>query len=284
MSPVVTGYGGAPHGPDDEVATLILGSTGVPFLPSEPTSSMSGWLEGRPTPLSGIARHVAAQAPEDATVIATAPGPLTLATAARAAAHPAYRTHLALDALVAWTEHRLEELRALRPDVSLCVVLDEPALAVFTADAPDAGRYRDVATSTLAEMVDRSPVPLVVRTTDDTDWSIIAAARPARVGWNATDLGFGFEEHVDAVARAVGEGMGIMWGVASVDTAPLGSDDVTLARYRAALARLVVAGAPISAIRDDAWFSPSGSMEHLRVERARQVLRQVAAIAGEVDD
>jgi hypothetical protein len=284
VSPVVTAYGGAPHGPDDDVAGLILGSTAAPFLPSEPASSMTGWLEGRPKALSAIARRVAEGAPEGSTVVATAPGPLTLATAARAAAHPAYRTHLALDALVAWSEHRLDELERIRPDVTLVVVLDESALAVFAADSPDASRYRDVATSTLAEIVGRAPVPLVICTGGDTDWSIIAEVRPARVCWNATELAFGFEEHIDALAQAVGEGMGIVWGVASVDPAPLGSDDVTLARYRAALARLVVAGAPISAIRDDAWFVPSGSMEHLRVERARQVLARVAAIAGEADD
>lgn len=284
MSPRVTAYGGAPAGTDDEVAASILEGTDVPFLPAEPVSSMSGWLEGRSQPLSDVARRVVEGASHGSAVVATAPGPLTLATAARAAAHPAYRTHLALDALVVWTEGRLRELESIRPDLELVVVLDEPALAVFAADAPDAGRFRDVATATLSEIVDRCPAPLVIRTDDDTDWSIVSEARPARVAWNATDLGFGFEEHVDTVARAIGDGMGVMWGVASVDPAPLGSDDVTLARYRTALARLVVAGAPISAIRDDAWFAPSGSMERLQVERARQVLARVAAIAGEAHD
>ncbi len=65
---------------------------------------------------------------------------------------------------------------------------------------------------------------------------------------------------------------------------PQGSDDVTLGRYRTALARLVVAGAPIRAMRDDAWFVPNASMERLDVGRAGRVLDRVAVIAGEADD
>lgn len=283
MSPIVSAFGGAPQGSPEDVAELIRTHTDVPFLPSDVATSLTGWLDGEPRALSDVARVVLEQAPSGR-VVETAPGPLTLAMAARAAAHPAYRTHLALDALVSWLEKRQEEVSAIRDDVMVLAVLDEPALAAFAPDAVQSDAYRDVAVSVLGSMVERSPVPVAIRTSDDTDWSLIAEARPALLGWNVTDLGFGFDQHVDSVARAVGEGMGVMWGVAGVEPAPQSSDDVTLTRYRTALAKLVVAGAPIGAIRDHAWFVPNGSMERLGTDRARRVLENVAAIAGEADD
>ncbi len=283
MSPTVTAFGGAPQGGDDDVVDLILGMTTAPFLPADVGSSMSGWLEGTPRPISEVARRVVEGAAEGAHLVTTTPGPLTLAMAARAAAHPAYRTHLALDALAAWIEARCEEIARHRSDLLVTIVMDEPALAVFAPDAPEAGRYREVAVKTLATMVERSDAPLVIHSGEDTDWSVVAAAEPAYVGWNTTELGVGFEAHADEIARAIGDGMGIMWGVASVEPTPQGSDDVILARYRAALARLVVAGAPIAAIRDDAWFAPSGSMERLDVGRAQRVLERVAALTGELE-
>jgi len=284
MSPVITGYGGAPVGPPDAVAVLITGATSAPWLPSENASSVTRWLEGTPRPLSETAGLVLDAAREGATVVTTAPGPLTLAMAARAAAHPAYRTRVALDALVAWIDAHTADVHERRPDLSVVVVLDEPALSAFAPDARSGDQYRDVAVAALAEMVARSPIPVVIRTDGDTDWSIVAEVRPARVGWNVTDLGFGFDQHADSIAEAIGGGMGVMWGVASVEPSPQSSDDVTLTRYRTALARLVVAGAPIAGLRDDAWFVPNGSMERLGVDRAGRVLDRVATIAGEADD
>lgn len=284
MSPIISAFGGAPQGSDEDVAEFIRTRTDVPFLPSDVATSLTSWMDGTPRPLSDLARRVLSDAPVSGRVVETAPGPLTLAMAARAAAHPAYRTHLALDALVSWFERRQTEIAETRDDVTLVAVLDEPALSAFAPDATEVDDYRAVAVSVLQTMVERSPVPLAIRTADDTDWSVVAEAQPAFIGWNVTDVGFGFEQHVDAVAEAIGRGMGVMWGVASVEPVPQGSDDVTLARYRTAFARLIVAGAPIRAIRDDAWFVPNASMERLGVERAGRVMDQVAAIAEEADD
>jgi hypothetical protein len=284
VSPVISGYGASPQGTPVEVAGLILETTDAPWLPSDVATSMAGWLEGTPRPLSETAALVLDGARDGAVVVATVPGPLTLAMAARAAAHPAYRTHLAIDALVSWIERRMFDVAAVRDDVALRVVLDEPAMSAFAPDAVDAERFREVAVNALATIVARSPAPLVIRTSDDTDWSVIVDAGPAFIGWNVTDLGFGFEQHVDAVAEGLGSGMGVMWGVASVEPTPQSSDDVALTRYRTALARLVVAGAPLRAIRDDAWFVPNGSLERLGVDNARRVMRQVAGIAEEAHD
>ena len=284
MSPKITAYGGSPQGQDIDVARFILETTSAPWVPGEVVSSLTGWMEGTPQALTSTARTVLEGAASGSTIVTTAPGPLTLAMAARAAAHPAYRTHLALDALVSWIARHRADVESVRDDVEMLVVLDEPALAAFAPDAGDVDRYRQVAVSTLTAIVDRSPLPIVIRASEDTDWSVVAEAAPAFVGWNVTELGFGFDQHIDEVAKAIGNGMGVMWGVASVEPAPQGSDDVTLNRYRTAFAKLIVAGAPIRAIREDAWFVPNGSMERLGVDRARRVMGTVREIAEEADD
>ena len=263
---------------------MITAATTVPFLAADLATSMEGWMNGLAEPLSGIARLTLDLAPTGATVVTTAPGPLTLALAARAAAHPASRPQLAVDALVAWMVGRRDDIAHLRPDVDIVVVLDEPALSAFAPDRPDAERYRPVAVDALVEVVATAPLDIAIRYEEDTDWSVVAAAGPRYVAWNVGALGVRFDEHTDAVARAIGSGMGVMWGVAGVGPSPVGSDGVAISRYRTALARLVVAGAPLAQIRDDAWFIPNGSMERLSVERARRVMEQVADVAGAIDD
>lgn len=282
MSPVLSGFGGAPVGDDEDVADLILRTTTVPYLPAEAASSLVGWLEGTPRPLTALDRRILDGCPTGGRVVTSVPGPVTLAMAARAAAHPAYRSQVAVDALCRWISARTEEVAAIRPDLTMTVLLDEPALSVFAQDDPDLEHHRVAAIETLAAVVGACETPLIIRCDEDTDWSIVAAVTPAGVCWNVSELGDRFESHLDTVAAAIGRGMRVVWGVASAEPSPTGSDLVTVTRYRTNLAKLVVAGAPLEMTRDEAWFVPNASVEHLDTTAAARVMARVAEVVAEV--
>lgn len=284
MSPLVSAFGGAPVGSDDEVAAMITATTDAPFLPAVVTSSLLGWMNADVEPIAGSALRTLQLAPEKASVVATAPGPITLATAARAMAHPAHRTLLAVEALVRWMQRFRDQVEGHRGDVELVVVLDDPALAAIGPGVEVPESYRSIAAEAIAEVVASAPVPVAIRCEEDTDWAVVAAARPAFVAWNTHALASGFDDSTDELAAAAGDGMRIMWGTIGTEPGTTEHEHVTVDRYRTALAKLVVAGAPLAAVRDDAWFTPAGTLERLDLVQARRVMQQVAVVAGHADE
>jgi methionine synthase II (cobalamin-independent) len=186
-------------------------------------------------------------------------------------------------ALPARIRDHLDELRAAAPDAAVTVVLDEPALAALSGPgAPEAGR--EAAREALQAVVSALDVPVGVHCCGDADWSIVTPSRPAVLSWDVAQLGPAFRASVGEVAAAIGAGTRVAWGLVPTDGSALPPATDPVLRYRTVLAELVVAGAPVAPMREDAWATPACGMAGMTVGQAEVVMKRVREIAGVLDD
>ena len=208
-----------------------------------------------------------------------ATGPVTLALGFLAAGHPGESL---LDCVVTGLTDRVDNhvasLAARLPSADITLIFDEPGLSGllipgFPITSEDAGQV-------LRKVITAAPVPAGVHCCADTDWSVVASAGPSLISWDINALGAAFLEHVEAIAAATWEGMGFIWGVAPTQTQPVPSD--LGGRLQRIVGRLVMSGAKMAGLLEDAMFSPACGLAGLTEGQAEIVARTVVQLAEEL--
>ena len=301
----MTGVGSLPHIDPAQAARFVLETTSVPYLPQLPNRHPEermlvqwgdglcgcGAVEGN----IGLAygqpagtRHEAFGGSEgildrlDRGVVSVktqATGPVTLALGLLSAGHPGEGLlDCVTDGLMRRVEDHLRSVQDRFPHVEITLVFDEPGLSgllvpgfpITPADA------RQVLTEVLAAC----SVPAGIHCCADTDWSVVTSARPALISWDVSALGTAFAKHVETIAAATWEGIGFIWGIVPTQQQPLPADlDVRLQRI---VGRLVMSGAKMAGLLEDAMFSPACGLAGLSESQAEIVARTVVRLAGEL--
>jgi methionine synthase II (cobalamin-independent) len=208
-----------------------------------------------------------------------ATGPVTLALGLLSAGHPGQSLLDCVTAgVIGRVEDHLRSVRARLPDAEVTLILDEPGLSGLLV--PGFPISPQNARQVLTEVLAATSVPAGIHCCADTDWSVVTSARPALISWDVSALGVAFEEHVEAIAAATWEGTGFIWGVVPTQAQPLPSDlNVRLQRI---VGRLVMSGAKMAGLLDDAMFSPACGLAGLTESQAEIVARTVVQLAGEL--
>ncbi|MDJ0952270.1 MAG: hypothetical protein QNJ81_01200 [Acidimicrobiia bacterium] len=300
MTLVRCGVGSLPHIDPEIAADFVLATCDVPYLPQLPNrhpqeSMLVQWgdgiggagVDGNTLAVGGhpgiseeafrgaaatLARVNGGQVKTQAT------GPVTLAAALRAGGVDAPGlVQQVTKELLARIELHLDWVGGHADDVVL--VLDEPALAALGEHdtIPDAAR------SALESIVASLGVSVGLHCCGDTDWGGVADIGFDWLSWDVSTFGSGFHNGVDRIARALGKGTRIMWGIVPTTPGPLPETHVLVGRYGTAVANLVVAGAPFAALRADAWFTPACGLAGVSVAEAEKVADKLAEVVGEVE-
>ncbi|NOX21600.1 MAG: hypothetical protein GXP36_00700 [Actinobacteria bacterium] len=305
MSIEVTGVGSLPHTDIVDAGTFVRSTTTVPYVPQLPNRHTSeGMLVQWGDGLVGCGAAGAyalsyGEPPGDrdeatltareflvtteAPVIKTqATGPITLGLAMLAGG---VDSTTLWDALVPSLIGRIDEhialIRALAPNAAIVLILDEPSLIAWGsergADA-DLGLVRDV----LGAVMDGVSIRPGIHCCGDPDWGLIAELEPRWFSWDIAALGVGFSDRVEQVAAAIAGGSRVMWGVTPTVLMPMPSLDAMLGRYRLAMARLVVEGAPLGPMHDNAWYTPACGLAGGTIGNAEHVMELVNQVVDEI--
>jgi hypothetical protein len=208
-----------------------------------------------------------------------ATGPVTLALGLLSGGHPGPGL---LDCVVGGIVERVEShiswVRSFLPDTEIVLVFDEPGLSGllvpgFPIGADDARRM-------LREVISSCSIRAGLHCCADTDWSVVASARPALISLDVNSSGAAFDRHAEALAGLTWEGTRFMWGVVPTQAEPLPSD--LAVRLQRVVGRLVVAGARLDGLVDGAMFSPACGLAGLSVSQAETVARVVGQVAEDV--
>ncbi len=301
----MTGVGSLPHTDPTQAARFVLETTTVPYLPQLPNrhpeermlvqwgdglcgcgavEGSIGLAYGQPVgPLEeafgGSDALLDLLAAEVMAVKTQATGPVTLALGLLSAGHPGQSLLDCVTAgVIGRVEDHLRSVRARLPDAEVTLILDEPGLSGLLV--PGFPISPQNARQVLTEVLAATSVPAGIHCCADTDWSVVTSARPALISWDVSALGVAFEEHVEAIAAATWEGTGFIWGVVPTQAQPLPSDlNVRLQRI---VGRLVMSGAKMAGLLDDAMFSPACGLAGLTESQAEIVARTVVQLAGEL--
>ena len=301
MSPLLrSGVGSLPHRDIDEAVAFVLASSDIPYLPQLPNrhpaeSMLAQWgdgilgagakgrlLQAGAAGGAGDEAHRGGEAMvaalQGGTIKTQATGPVTLAAALRSGGV------IAADLLTKTTAELVTRIathvawiRVRAAPERLVVILDEPALAAFanTGLPPEAGHA-------IKEVFAAIDAEVGIHCCGESDWAGVAALGPAWISWDVAALGRGFHTGAGAIAEAIAAGTGVMWGVIPTTAGPLPERNVLQRRYGTALAELIVAGAPLAALRDDAWFTPACGLAGLSVGDATAVVEALSELVEEI--
>ena len=303
MTLLRTGVGSLPHENVDDAVSFVLRTSDVPYLPQLPNrhpqesmlvqwgsgiagagsdgpSLTVGQLGGDPTQaFQGAAAML--RDFSGSTLKTQATGPVTLAAALRAGGVQVPNLiRTVTDELLVRISRHLEWIRGEVDVERLVVMIDEPALAALGADGTD---LPGVARQALGKVVDSMDAEVGLHCCGDTDWGGLAEIGFDWLSWDLSALGAGFSHGVDRIARAVGAGTRVMWGMVPTTVGPLPDPNVLLARYGTAVANLVVAGAPFEGLKSAAWFTPACGLAGLTVSDAAAVTELLDEVVGEVE-
>lgn len=301
----ITGVGSLPHTDAVEAAEFVAATTDVAYLPQLPNRDRGegmlpqwgdglcgaggvddgiGLRFGAPSrPMSEV--FVGASTMLD--VVATDQvktqftGPVTLYLAMLAAGCPS--TDLwdgVIDGLADRVRAHIDMIRSFLPTVEIIIVMDEPALVTFAPGRSRGPLPIEAAFEAIARVLAAVPVPAGIHVCGDTEWRSIAGLQPSWLSWDLAALGDGFLTATDAIAEAVSQGTGIMWGMVPTDPAPVDTDRIR-SRYGTAVTRLVIDGAPVDALTGAALATPACGLAGLSVGGAELVmdrLRQVVEV------
>lgn len=297
---IVTGIGSLPHDDADEAARFVLDTVDLPYLPQLPNrhpeeGMIAQWGDGlcscgadgrgelrygrgtgpREEAFVGAAALVAV-GPHDS-VKTQVTGPVTMATALARAGHP--ETGL-WDCVVDGLLQRLADHLAWVAGLArqTFVFVDEPALVAFGPEGRPAASAPDAVAALLRFFAD-APAPLGLHCCGPTDWALVASLRPTVIAWDLETLDRGLGEAGPALAEAFSAGTVPCWGIVPARSGPVAPPR---ARYGAAVARLVLEGAPVDSLTANAWFSPACGLAALSVEWADRVARSVRATIEEI--
>jgi len=208
-------------------------------------------------------------------------GPVTLAAALRAGgvSGEALLEQVADELLVRIDAH-LTWIRSQVEIEDLVVILDEPSLAALGASESEMPAPIRRTLERVLVSIDASSG---IHCCGDTDWGSIAAMRPDWMSWDLSALGIGFFEGADQIARALGGGSRVMWGMVPTTSGPLPEQNVLIGRYGTAVANLVVAGAPFESLKSRAWFTPGCGLAGLSESDAEAVTTLLHDVVEEVD-
>lgn len=302
MSLVRTGVGSLPHDDCAAAVAFVQATTDVPYLPQLPNrniqeSMLAQWGAGvavaggqgsrnqiggaeggdRDEAFSGAAAMLAHL---DGPVVKTqATGPVTLAAALRASGD---QTPGLMNRVVAELEGRIrahiEWIKREAAVERVVLVLDEPTLS-----AVGIGALPEIARHALTRLISSVDAEIGLHCCGDTDWGALAGLGFDWLSWDLAALGEGFLAGVDPIARALGAGTRVMWGIVPTTTGPLPEQHVLVGRYGTAIANLVVAGAPFEMLKSRAWFTPACGLAGLSVGDAEAVTSVLADVVEEVD-
>ena len=303
MTLLRTGVGSLPHTDPNAASRFVQATSDVAYLPQLPNrhpqeSMLVQWGDGmlragqdgrnlgasRATGDRSEAFVGASAVLDDfsgSTLKTQVTGPVTLAAALRAGGvgGEALLEQVADELLVRIDTH----LRWIRNQVELAelvVILDEPSLAALG----DSGTKMPAPVREVLERVLGSiDASTGVHCCGDTDWGSIAAMRPDWMSWDLAALGLGFFEGADQIARALGAGSRVMWGMVPTTSGPLPEQNVLIGRYGTAVANLVVAGAPFESLKSRAWFTPGCGLAGLSEGDAEAVTTLLRRVVEEVD-
>jgi hypothetical protein len=296
------GIGSLPHRDPAAAADFVLATSDIPYLPQLPNrhpeeAMLVQWGDGieQAGPRDRILAPGATAGPREeafrgagamldrlhgGTIKTQATGPATLTAALLAAGADSPGL---LDRVAEQLQGRISDhlgwIRATSDPDRIVLMLDEPALAATGGERP----IPQPVLAVLGGMIDAFDVEVGVHCCGDTDWGAIAALRPDWLSWDLSALGSGFAGGVDDVAAALAAGSRVMWGIVPTMPGPLPEQNVLLHRYGTAVATLIVAGAPLSALRDRAWFTPACGLAGLAVDDAEMVARRLGCVVEEVE-
>ncbi len=301
MSLIRSGVGSLPHDNCSDAVEFVARSADVAYLPQLPNrheqeAMLVQWGDGiagagqdgtllrvGATPgdrSEAFLGSAAVLAVSDGPILKTqATGPVTLAAALRAggAGDPDL-----LDLVVAELRDRisvhLDWIRSESAAAEVVLVLDEPALAAVGDNSLPTSARR--ALTALVADVDAS---VGIHCCGDTDWGGLAEIGFDWLAWDVGALGDGFRAGIDRIARALGAGTRIMWGLVPTTKGPLPEPHVLVGRYGTAVANLVVAGAPLAKLKSEAWFTPACGLAGLSVGDAEAVVSVLDEVVGEVE-
>lgn len=304
----ITGVGSLPHTDAGEAAAFVTSTTDLPYLPQLPNRHASEgmlrqWGEG----LCGVGgtddgiglRFGASETPSgegfggaaamlervDGPDLKTQfTGPVTLFLALLAAGRPYEGLwNCVVDGLVERASDHIASIRKTQPGVDVIVIMDEPALVTFAPDRSNGPVSIEAAADALARVMANLATPVGIHVCGDTDWRMVAGLRPAWFSWDLAGLGDGFLNATDAIAEAVADGTGVMWGLVPTDPAPIDTDRIR-SRYGTAVTRLVIDGAPAGQLTSASIATPACGLAGLTVGGAGVVMDRVRAAVDMLDD
>ncbi|MGB9359923.1 MAG: hypothetical protein WCC01_15350 [Acidimicrobiia bacterium] len=304
----ITGVGSLPHTDVREAAAFVTSTTDLPYLPQLPNRHASEgmlrqWGEGlcgAGGTDDGIGLRFGEQEDPtgeafggaDATLeVIDGPqlktqftGPVTMFLALLAAGC-SYEGlwDCVVDGLVGRVSEHVAAIRALRPDVELITIMDEPALVTFAPDRSNGPVSIEAAAEALSRVMAQAPTPVGIHVCGDTDWRMVAGLRPAWLSWDLAGLGDGFLDATDAIAETIGHGTGVMWGLVPTDPAPIDTDRIR-SRYGTAVTRLVIDGAPVERLTHASMATPACGLAGLSVGGAEVVMDRVHGAVELLDD
>ena len=301
MSLIRSGVGSLPHDNCWDAVEFVARTASIPYLPQLPNrheqeSMLVQWGDGiggagqdgtilragaalgeRSEAFRGSAAMLAVSAGSILKTQAT--GPVTLAAALRSGG---VRDPNLLDLVVAELRDRISAhlnwIRAETTVSEVVLVLDEPALAALGDNPLPASARRS-----LTSLVTHIDASVGVHCCGDTDWGGLAEVGFDWLSWDVAALGDGFHGGIDRIARALGAGARVMWGLVPTTKGPLPEPHVLVGRYGTAVANLVVAGAPLAKLKSEAWFTPACGLAGLSVGDAEAVVSLLEEVVGEVE-
>ena len=304
----VTGVGSLPHVDPVAAARFVLETTDIPYLPQLPRrhreeGMLAQWGDGlcglgaadadpiglavgappgpREEAFVGAATAMEAFASENVDVVKTQmTGPITLGLAALAAGRRIDGLwRCVVDGLARRAAAHVAAIAERLPEAELHLVVDEPSLVAFAPGRPQGPISAADAESVLSDFFAALGGPAGLHCCGDTDWGMVARLRPDRISLDVLALGDGFVEHAAELAAAIGDGTGLVWGLAPSRPGPV-DRSVVQRRYGTAMARLVMEGAPTTSLIDDAWASPSCGLAATTPKAAAAVMSELRDIVG----
>ncbi|GBE24864.1 hypothetical protein BMS3Bbin02_01140 [bacterium BMS3Bbin02] len=305
MGVEVTGVGSLPHRDIADACAFITSTTTVGYIPQLPVRHPSeamlvqwgdglagcgaagayGLLHGAPSgerDEATISARMFLESTEDEVIKTQATGPITLGLAMLAGGADSTRlwNDLVPD-LIARIDEHIAVIRELAPNAAIVLILDEPSLTAWGSERgahADLGLVREV----LGAVMDGVSVRPGIHCCGDPDWGLVAELDPRWFSWDTASLGVGFSDRTEQIAAAIARGSRVMWGVTPTMLTPMPSIDAMLSRYRLAMARLVVEGAPLGPMHDDAWYTPACGLAGGTIGTAEHVMELVNKVVDEI--
>lgn len=301
----MTGVGSLPHADPAHAAAFVLETATLPYLPQLPNRHPEermlvqwgdglcgcgasdgsigleyGAPEGPRYEAFGGAEALLRTLDRGTPAVKTqATGPVTLALGLLSAGHPGRGL---LDCAVRGVLDRVEShvawIRETLPGAEILLVFDEPGLSGLLVSGFPIGPPE--ARHMLRAVISGSRVTSGVHCCADTDWSVVAEARPAVISLDVNALGPAFDHHAEALAGLTWEGTRFMWGAVPARADPFPSD--LAARLQRVVGRLVMAGARLEGLLDGAMFTPACGLAGLSESQAETVAQAVQQLAEDL--